>query len=209
MTSTSLSFGALQTNVHVGDPVQLQWFGNESVSILFFSDAFTGAKSNAPNTQPISSTLCLDRFRSFPIVSVIGSNITGESYTWTPSDSLSTDHYKIELTQQNEDSVMSLDIALGGGETNSDLSDSYEVPPSGDNAVSSTESTETASFTQASAAASTSSSSKLASGHSSPLAPLTATVTALALLQLLWLVRPPHQTDKTFQCSSMMLVMVL
>ncbi|KAF6221560.1 hypothetical protein HO133_002416 [Letharia lupina] len=80
---------------------------------------------------------------------------------------------------------MSLDRTLSGGETNSDPSDSYEAPPSGDNAVSSTESTDTASFTQASAAASTSSSSKLASGHSSPLAPVTATVTALALLQLL------------------------
>ena len=158
----------------------LQWFGNTSVSIFGFPNAPTCSKANIQTTKPVSLTLCSSGSLGHPTVSVIDTDISGDSYTWTPNGSLSNGDYSLELWQENGDFAFSHDVTVVDGRINNDASTSSEVSTSITAFASSIEAPATVltvSSLRISTADPTSSSSILASGHSFSLATMTAIAT--------------------------------
>lgn len=111
-TYQNLSFGALEDYIGVDEPVDLQWFGNTSVSIFGFPNALIGSKANIQTTKPVSLRLCLSESLGHPTVSVIDTDISGDSYTWTPNNTLSNGEYSLEIWQNNGDFAFSHTLPL-------------------------------------------------------------------------------------------------
>lgn len=141
------SFGAFPSNIEAGQPVELRYQTTE---------------------PPLKLTLCLSRSQGHPPLSVIASALPNNAYTWTPSDSLLSGNYSLELSQETGEQTWSGDFTIYRGETELDSS---RISSSGTAFASSTRSTATASSIQ--------SSGILASGQGSSLAPLTAKATLL------------------------------
>lgn len=110
-----MSLASISQNISANVPVNIQWSSTGKVSICFLSSAFSSFFSNAPVTQPVSLTLSPRGSGNFSVSteSPISSNVTGDSYVWTPSDSLVLGgFYKIRLSEQGGPTVYSDDYLI-------------------------------------------------------------------------------------------------
>ena len=134
---------------------------------MYFPSGLHASDSHVSFLQAVDLTLCLSESRGHTNISTIGNDISGDSYTWTPSGRLPYGGYALQL-DDSDDTVFSHDIIISGGQTTSQASGPSKTSKSG---------TVTSPSTQPSATGSNSSSRILATGHSSPLASVPASAT--------------------------------
>ena len=108
-----MSLASISQNISANVPVDIQWSGNGKVSICVLPSALSSFISNAPTTQPVDLKLSPrgSGVYSFIAESSISNSVTGDSYVWTPSDSLVLGgFYLIGLWQQGQQFGSSHDL---------------------------------------------------------------------------------------------------
>lgn len=108
-----MSLASISQNISTDVPVDIRWSSNGRVSICFPPSALSSFKSNIPITQPVNLILLPHESKGFDTSagSLISSNVTGDLYVWTPSNSLVLGgFYLIKLSQHDGQVAYSHDL---------------------------------------------------------------------------------------------------